>query len=84
MLFTPDSIFQFFLFKEIDKSETEYEGICPITPLKFPSMAFDESVNWLDNNDVCQLSERFLYPNLNPLFKLCFGTNSTELPSIPT
>ena len=55
-----------------------------MTPLKFPSVAFEESVNWLDTYDVFQFIAKFLWPNLNPLLRLCLGTNSTTFPSIPT
>ena len=47
-LFTPASNLIFLSLYDIDKSAISYEGIWPITPLRFPDKAFEESVNWLD------------------------------------
>ena len=60
-----------------------YAGISPTIPLWLSKSLgeFVASVNCSLKYVYCKLPKKFLYPNLNPVFKLISGINSTLLPS---
>ena len=56
-LFTPISNLNIPFIYDVDMSIISYLGIIPTTPLKFPSIALDESENCSDRKLYCALKK---------------------------